>query len=195
MLVSSILRVRSCENWAMGLQRDLANIELTDGDLTLLPWGRVNEVHSLAEDILATVTDENTVRFTHVPNPYTPDHLASFLEMPDGDIVRWALVHGERYAGSVELRIQQQADVASIGYSAAPWARGRGLVTRAVRLVTQSAHGAGIEEVQIRVAVDNTASRAVAERADFALDRIELQGEELRGRFTDVAVYLHSTGR
>lgn len=175
----------------MGLQSELGNTELTDGDLTLLPWIRVHEVLNLAEDILATVTDESTIRFTHVPYPYTQEHLESFLELPGRDIVRWALVLEERYAGSIELRIQQQGAVSSIGYSAAPWARGRGLVTRAVQLVTQSAHSAGIEEVQIRAAVDNTASRSVAERAGFTLERVEARGEELRGKFNDVAVYLH----
>nr|WP_231375870.1 GNAT family N-acetyltransferase [Corynebacterium aquatimens] len=143
----------------------------------------------MTDDVLATVTDKHTIRFTHVPHPYKQEHLESFLELPSRDIARWALVLDERYAGSIELRTQQQDAVASIGYSAAPWARGRGLVTRAVRMVTQSAHNAGVEEVQIRVAVDNTPSRSVAERAGFTFDRVEAKAEELRGRFTDVAVY------
>ena len=177
----------------VGCQSELGNTELTDGDLTLLPWIRIDEVSDLAEDILATVTDENTIRFTHVPHPYTQEHLESFLELPGRDIVRWALVLEERYAGSIELRIQQQCAVASIGYSAAPWARGRGLVTRAVEMVTQSAHSGEMEEVQIRAAVDNSASRSVAERAGFTLERVEARGEELRGKFNDVAVYLHTS--
>lgn len=177
----------------MGHQNELGSIELTDGGLTLLPWIRVHEVPKLADDVLATVTDEDTIRFTLVPHPYTEEHLKSFLELPDPGIARWALILGERYAGSIELRTQRQAAVASIGYSAAPWARGRGLVTRAVQMVTQSAHSAGIDEVQIRVAVDNTTSRSVAERAGFVLDRVDAKAEELRGGFTDVAVYLHTS--
>lgn len=183
--------LRACDNSAVGHQNELGNIELTDGDLTLLPWGRIHEVPNLADDVLATVTDEAMIRFTHVPHPYTEMHLKSFLNVPDRDIARWALILGERYAGSLELRTQQQ-DAASIGYSAAPWARGRGLVTRAVKVVTQSAHSAGIRDVQIRVAVDNTSSRSVAERAGFVLNRIEAEGEEIRGKFNDVAEYLHS---
>jgi ribosomal-protein-serine acetyltransferase len=63
-------------------------------------------------------------------------------------------------------------------------------MTRSVRLVT--AHGfdaLGLERIAIRVATDNAASRAVAERAGYVREGVLRSFDELKGRREDHVVY------
>ena len=72
-------------------------------------------------------------------------------------------------AGSLGLRISVPAfRVAEVGYGLRAGWRGRGLATRAVRLVTEWAFlQAGVARLELGAAVGNQASRRVAERAGF----------------------------
>lgn len=72
-----------------------------------------------------------------------------------------------RYCGNIALRVAEEQAAGELGYCTAPWARGRGLTTRAVRLVTDHAFAHGLRELVLRAAVDNAASRRVAEAAGF----------------------------
>jgi RimJ/RimL family protein N-acetyltransferase len=79
-----------------------------------------------------------------------------------------------------------------IGYWVAPWARGRGVATRSLRLATRWAIvERGAERVQLRADVDNAASRIVAERAGFRLDGVirAARWNARRGRRVDLALY------
>ena len=72
---------------------------------------------------------------------------------------------GGRYAGNIELR-----PGGVLGYNTAPWARGRGLTLRAVRLITQRAVTDGVSRLEIHVAEGNAESRSVAQRAGYTYD-------------------------
>ena len=111
--------------------------------MKLVPWNQVKDILNVAEGILESVEDELTVRYTHVAQPYTQEHLRAFLATPPAGVKRWAIVVDDRYAGNVELR-HRSGHVADLGYTAAPWARGRGITSDAVRRVTQWAHESGI---------------------------------------------------
>jgi RimJ/RimL family protein N-acetyltransferase len=56
---------------------------------------------------------------------------------------------------------------ASVGYWLAPAARGRGLATRAVRLVSRWAFSLGVARLELTCGPDNAASQRVAERCGF----------------------------
>lgn len=129
--------------------------------MKLVPWDQV-------KDILESVEDELTVRYTHVPQPYTQEHVRAFLATPPVGVTRWAIVVDDRYAGNVELR-HRSGHVADLGYTAAPWARGRGITSDAVRRVTQWAHESGIQRVELRAAVHNHASHRVENVPDSPL--------------------------
>jgi RimJ/RimL family protein N-acetyltransferase len=78
-----------------------------------------------------------------------------------------------RLLGNVSLWRVDLADqrTAAIGYRTAPWARGRGVATIAVRAVSGWAFGAlGIERIELPHAVANPASCRVAEKAGFRLE-------------------------
>ncbi|MDK8794098.1 GNAT family protein [Corynebacterium sp. MSK041] len=158
--------------------------------MKIVPWGQVTQIPNVEEDVLKSVKDEQTVRFTHVPDPYTEDHLRAFLSAPPAGVRRFAIVLEGRYAGNVELR-HTSGHVAGLGYTTAPWARGRGVMTQAVRIVTQRAHEEGTHRVELRAAVDNHASRRVAQLAGFSFEGISRHAELLRGTYNDVAVYAH----
>jgi RimJ/RimL family protein N-acetyltransferase len=75
--------------------------------------------------------------------------------------------------GGVNLRFGDH-DIAEISYFLRASARGRGLATRAVRLVARWAiDELAIERIELRVHPENAASRRVAERAGFTREGVE----------------------
>lgn len=81
---------------------------------------------------------------------------------------------GARYAGMIDLRPGESRSTASLGFGLHPAARGRGLMTRAVRLVAQHAFeqqpwGVHVTRVHWRAIVGNWASRRVAWACGFTM--------------------------
>jgi RimJ/RimL family protein N-acetyltransferase len=75
--------------------------------------------------------------------------------------------------GGVNLRFGDH-DIAEISYFLRASARGRGLATRAVRLVAGWAFDElAVERIELRVHPENDASRRVAERAGFTREGVE----------------------
>lgn len=143
---------------------------LTDGTVTLRAL-RPDD----AGDIVLGCRDEQAVRFTTVPAPYAPEDAAAFIAAhgPDGWLDRpaWAItmpaVTGDRWGGTIDLR-PDGAGGADLGYMVAPWLRGRGAATRAVRLACRWGFSSlGLQVVTWVAYAGNDASRAVAERAGF----------------------------
>ncbi len=78
----------------------------------------------------------------------------------------------------------------SIGYWLGDAFEGRGLMTAACRAMTGYAFAAlGVHRVEIRAAVENRRSRAVAERLGFRLEGVLRGAELLADGFADHAVY------
>ncbi|OFT86310.1 GNAT family N-acetyltransferase [Corynebacterium sp. HMSC29G08] len=163
---------------------------LVDADLALIPWSQVRTIADVREDLIAACNDPRMVRWTQVPHPYTKDMAEAFLENPGPECMRWALVIHARFSGNIELRLgSAQHRTATFGYNAAPWARGRGAMTRAVRLVSEHAFSHGFHRLVIQAAVDNAASRHVAEQAGYTFEGVIRGGELLHGEFIDHAQY------
>ena len=75
---------------------------------------------------------------------------------------------GDRCVGLVWLnRDDADPSAGSVGHWLLPEGRGRGIATRAVRLVVAWARGHEIRRLRLVTAADNAASRAVADRAGF----------------------------
>jgi RimJ/RimL family protein N-acetyltransferase len=82
----------------------------------------------------------------------------------------WGFFDGDAVLGSVGVMDRQGPGVAEVGYWLVPAATGRGLVTRAVALLTAaSLRRPGVTTVQIRHDRANTASAAVPARLGFVL--------------------------
>ena len=58
---------------------------LRDTELTLLPWREVPSLPGIRDDLVASCNDPVMVRWTTVPQPYTPEHADDFLAVvPEG---------------------------------------------------------------------------------------------------------------
>ena len=99
-----------------------------------------------------------------------------------------------RLLGMVAVhQIDHDAGNAELGYRVAPWARGQGIATVALRCVSDWAFGAlELTRLQLLHAVDNAASCRVAEKAGYLLEGTtrssyrygdgELHDEHIHGR-------------
>ena len=151
---------------------------LTDGTLTLRP-------HTPADEggIVEQSTDEQSQRWTTVPRHYTRadaiaflEHIASQWKDPRG-VRYWALevtaADGRpRFGGTIDLRPGEAWDHASIGFGLHPAARGRGAMSRAVRLVATHAFedgpwGRPLGRIHWRAIAGNWGSRRVAWATGF----------------------------
>ena len=142
---------------------------LTDGVVELRP-----PVEEDAEAIVAACQDPDIGRFTLVPVPYGPGHAAEWIgAAPDQwrsgttrPMVVLDAVTGE-LLGSCGLT-DVGDERAEIGYWVKREARGRGVASRAVRLVTEWALAeAGLCRVELLTDVGNLASQRVAEKAGY----------------------------
>jgi [ribosomal protein S5]-alanine N-acetyltransferase len=78
---------------------------------------------------------------------------------------------------------------AELSYWVAPAARGRGVATRAVRLLLDWAWASGVDRVELHAHVDNVGSQVVAERAGFRRERVERAARVVKGETWDVVWY------
>jgi len=180
---------------------DLAGGRLTDG---------VVELRAL---IPADAPEVRRLRL--LPDVYTRSALASPppVEMIDercaeavgrwlaGERAELAILDGAtgRLAGTIQLAgIETVTDQGMIGYDMLPEWRGRGYATRAVRLLARWAfEQAGLVRLIAGTAPDNTASRAVLERAGFVregYERARLRGPD-GTRIDNVQYALVASGR
>ncbi|KQY60014.1 hypothetical protein ASD11_10970 [Aeromicrobium sp. Root495] len=146
---------------------------LTDGEITLRAHTRDD-----LEPMLQMAQDEEMQRWTAIPVPHTIEQSEEFAlsvvprAWDQGTARGWAIeapdAHGRpRYAGNIDVRGNGVADV---GFALHPWARGRGVMVRAVQLAVDWTFAEGVAEVvHWRAHVGNEASLRVAHRAGFTL--------------------------
>jgi len=165
---------------------------LGEGPVGLRPWqdGDLGVM-------VAMCRDPDIVRFTRVPDPYTEADARAWIDaqpgrLEGGEGVTFAVtVGGGAPVGSMGLRIDEaDRDIAEAGYMVAPAARGRGVATTALRLLSRWAlEDLGIARVHLTTHVDNPASQRVAERAGFRREGVLRSWEELRGERLDLVMY------
>lgn len=128
--------------------------------------------------MLEMAQDEVMIQWTSVPTPHTREmsEQHAFTIIPrgwdDGTIRGWAIEAEDddgraRFAGNLDIRNKPIAD---IGFALHPWARGRGIMARAVRLAVDWAlTDGGVEIVHWRAHIGNAASLRVAHSTGFTL--------------------------
>jgi ribosomal-protein-serine acetyltransferase len=112
-------------------------------------------------------------------------------QLADNQGFQAAITDQVRIVGTIGYhRVDWQNRSTSIGYWIAPQSRGRGIVTLAVRALTDHAFEAWkLNRVEIRAAVGNTRSRAIPKRLGFSEEGILRQAELIGERYVDHAVY------
>ncbi|HEY7598226.1 MAG TPA: GNAT family N-acetyltransferase [Actinophytocola sp.] len=158
---------------------------LTDGVLTLRAH-RESDVDAMVEQSV----DPESVEWTRVPVPYSREDAVGYLGViADGwrsaREFGFALETPEiPFAGSVSLRAYEEAGVAELAFGMHPAARGRGLCSRAVKLLLD--WGFSRFEVVVWFAhVGNWASRRVAWANGFSFDGTIAKFAERRGERFD----------
>lgn len=136
--------------------------------------------------------DPEMVRFTTIPDPYGREDAEWFLRSAAagwlaGTGVCFVVEADGRFSGIFDLRLDAwPARIAEVGYSVAPWARGRGIGTTALRtLCCWGFQALALGRIEWRAVVGNTASRRVAEKAGFHLEGTEHHRMLHRGHPTD----------
>jgi len=146
-------------------------MELRDGEITLRP-----PEDDDAEWIVRSCRDPENQRWLPLlPHPYERADAEWWLgrckqAWEDGSAAPFIIVDsatGDRF-GTIEIRTGAPADV---GYWLAPEGRGRGAMTRALRLLTRYAfEERELTRVELFALLENVRSQAVAERAGFRLE-------------------------
>jgi RimJ/RimL family protein N-acetyltransferase len=145
------------------------------------------------EAILVACRDRESVRWTTVPDPYeradaeffVHTHAPGYWDRWDGAV--FAIVDSDdSYAGSIDLRIGPAPDIGDVGYLVAPWARGRGFASTALRaLCAWGFSSLSLNRIEWRAYLGNDASRRVAVKAGFTVEGIAREGCLQRGRYRD----------
>lgn len=120
--------------------------------------------------------------------PGPPEVHAALLRRWDED---WRCGHGVSYrvldehsapSGTVSIHPESAPNALHVGYWLAPWATGRGLVTKSVAAICEIALARrGVDTVVIRHDAANERSAAVPRRLGFARTRAETRDASLPG--------------
>jgi RimJ/RimL family protein N-acetyltransferase len=145
-------------------------MELRDTSLILRPPsdGDVSAV-------TAACQDREMARFIPgFPSPYSEDDARGWVASrnQDGTSKTFVIVDAETGAlyGAIEVRL---GEIGSIGYWVAAEARGRGVATSALILLSRWAvTEGGVERLELTTHPDNVASQRVAEKAGFTREGI-----------------------
>ncbi len=146
-------------------------LELTDGPDLVLGCARPKDL----PDIVRQCQDPETQRWTLVPVPYGEADALRYISQiaegwKNGTRASFAILHEGRYAGSASLTLDG-AGGAEIGYGLGPWARGKGVMSRALRLMLAWGFDeVGLDVVHWKARVGNWPSRRAATRCGFRVE-------------------------
>jgi RimJ/RimL family protein N-acetyltransferase len=160
-------------------------VTLEDGDVVLRPF-----VGADVPAIVAACQDPEIPRWTSVPSPYSEEDALRYLDGAP-NVYSFAVVDRDsgELLGSVGFQLLSHSR-ATFGYWVALEARGRGVATRALRLLSRWAlREHGLARVQLIVEPENVASIRVAENAGFQREALLRSYIELKGRRRDVYLY------
>ncbi|MDP3712102.1 MAG: GNAT family N-acetyltransferase [Mycobacteriales bacterium] len=153
---------------------------VSDGVVTLRPWRSAD-----GPDVARACDDAETQRWLPVPVPYTAEVGQGYVDelvpaqWADGEAANVAVTDAStgELLGAVGLKLELRAHgVGEVGYWVAPWARRRGVASRAARLHADWGHDAlRLARVELLADPRNTASVRAAERAGFAREGVLTQ--------------------
>jgi RimJ/RimL family protein N-acetyltransferase len=167
----------------------MTGITLDDRVVALRPWHADD-----AEAIVACIDGDPEISrwLDVVPQPYTLDDARAYI----GGLGEQAFAITDSatrvVVGSIGVRWNELGDVGEIGYWLRADARGGGLMTRALVLVSHWALARdGAARLQLRADVENVPSRRVAEKAGYTLEGVlrSAHWNARLGRRQDWALY------
>jgi RimJ/RimL family protein N-acetyltransferase len=165
----------------------------TDGVVALRVWEPED-----AQWYAGSVQDHDIQRFTTEPPTLTAEEvrtaiitLRSAEPRSDGSLPDVGLLICDATTGDRLGNIAFAGREAELSYWIAAPARGRGVATRAVRLLADYAFDVlNADELRLWTRSDNAASEAVAEHAGFVRDPSEDRQRQVKGRTWDMRGYV-----
>lgn len=144
-------------------------MELLDGEIVLRPW----RLEDLGAVFVACSDPEIPRWIPWIPVPYTREHAEAYVQACIG-------AGDERYpfaiadaatggvVGSIDLRLNSQGYRGHVGYWVAADARGRGICTRALRVLSRWAlDDLDLQRMELITDPANLASQRVAEKVGY----------------------------
>jgi len=143
------------------------------------------------------LADPDIVGNTRVPEPVPAGFAATWISRYeqgrlDGSRQGFALEDGDGvFLGlGVIPRIEREARTAQLGYVVVPEARGRGVATEALRLLTQFAfRELDLVRLELMIAVHNEPSKIVARRAGYTHEGTLRSAYFKQGRREDTEIW------
>jgi RimJ/RimL family protein N-acetyltransferase len=148
--------------------------------------------------IVAACQDPEIARWTRVPDSYDEDAAAEWAaesarQRDAGEGLHLLIVdaEGDDLLGSIGIQeIRRAEGRCGLGYWLAREARGRGRMTRAVGLMSRWIFAQlPIDRIEITIQAENSASRAVAERAGYTFEGVLRAHTVIKGLRRDMAMY------
>ncbi len=137
--------------------------------------------------MVAACQDPEIPRWTRVPSPYGEADARDFLSRAS-DVSAIVDAGTEEFLGTISW--WWVADNVQLGYWVKREARGRGVATRALILLSRWAFAElGVARVQLLTEPENRASQRVAEKAGFRREALLRSYVELKGTRRDVYMY------
>ena len=167
---------------------------LGDGVVEVRPW-RGDD----AQWVWGACQDPDIQRWANVPVPYELTDAEAFVGVYAPS--KWKNEDGAHFAvvdattgdllGCVGLDIvDARSAVAEAGYWTSLAARGTGVTTRALHLLSEWAiESVGVVRLELLIEVENARSRALAERAGFHCEGVMVKRMWRAGAHRDVALY------
>lgn len=166
---------------------------LTDGVIRFVPLDQ-----RYADDFDELGRDPEVARFTYAPVPFTRDDAVAWIARYErgwaaGSMAGFAVedVDTGAFVGfACVVRFSGPGREAELGYMVGPAWRGRGIAVRTLRLLSEWAvREVGAIRLELRIAVDNAGSLAVAERAGYRREGVLRSLHFKAGERVDAAVY------
>lgn len=163
------------------------NLALTDGTVVL----RASDLRDIAA-IDVGINDPDVIRWLGPPEGSAVDVLALNQQRWASGSPTLSICEGDGpCVGLVWLNVREtEPTTASVGYWLLPGARGRGLATRAVQILSACAAGdLGVTNLRLLTELANKRSQRVAERSGFRRTGVRHGQETIDGRLIDQVVY------
>jgi RimJ/RimL family protein N-acetyltransferase len=160
----------------------------------------------LAREHLAAVErlldDPDVLRFTRIPEPRQPDYVETWFALyesgrREGMREAFAAVDdaGQFLGLALVPRIEREAQTAELGYIVAPAARGRGVATAALRLLTAWAfEELDMLRLELLIGSANEPSRRVAQRNGYRREGLFRSFYVKQGMRDDVEIWSRLAG-
>ncbi|MFC0863746.1 GNAT family N-acetyltransferase [Sphaerimonospora cavernae] len=137
-------------------------------------------VEADADAIARACADPVSARFIPVlPSPYTRDDALAWIAVTTPDTWKAGGAYfviadraTEEVLGAIGLKPPDQFGSADVGYWLAPWARGRGIATTALRALADWAFAHGLPRISLLADVENIPSQQVACRGGFTREGV-----------------------